>query len=408
MTRTVFVALALIAAVVVTRDQISAAPAAAPIASPADPIVREAFASAYNLDHDPAIAAARRAVSVDPASPKAHRALAAIVWLNILFHRGAVTVDHYLGSLTKAQVHLPKPDPAAAAEFKAAIGKSIDLAQATLKKNPRDVQAQYDLGAAYGLQASYIASVEGSLTSAFGVARRAYNAQETVLERDPSRRSAGLVVGTYRYLVSTMSMPKRWFAYMVGFGGDKARALTLLEQARTDPESRVDATTALMVIYSREGRHPDVIRLARELGRDFPRNRLFMLEEGAAAIRAGRHDDADAVLTRGYDSLLKDPRPKIPGEESLWLYKRALSRVYRNLTAAATADVDRALAAKPVEWVRGRLLVERGKLADLAGRRPDAVAAYTAAAAACRAVADAACEEEAGELRRKPFSLTSR
>ncbi len=407
MTQKVFVALTLmLLASAPARPVLAGRTAAA--ASPADPIVREAFASAYNLDHDPAIAAARRAVSVDPANPKAHRALAAIVWLNILFRRGAVTVDHYLGSLTKTQVHLPKPDPAAAAEFKAAIEKSIDLANAKLRANSRDVQAQYDLGSAYGLQASYIASVEGSLTSAFGVARRAYNAQEAVLERDPSRRSAGLVVGTYRYLVSTMSMPKRWFAYIAGFGGDKAKALTLLEQARMDPESRVDATSALMVIYSREGRHPDVIRLARELGRDYPRNRLFLLEEGAAAIRAGRHDEAEAALTRGYEGLLKDPRPKIPGEEALWLYKRALSRVYRNLTVAATADVERALAAKPVEWVRGRLLVERGKLADLAGRREDAVSAYTSAASVCRAVADAPCEKEAGELRRKPFSLTGR
>ncbi len=374
----------------------------------AEGLVREAFTAAYNLDHAPAIATARRAVAVDPSSPRAHRTLAAIVWLNILFQRGAVTVDHYLGSLTKSQVHLPKPDPAAAAEFKAAIGKALELAQAKLETNSRDLQAQYDAGAAYGLQASYVASVEGSLSSAFGIARRAYTAQEAVLEREPSRVSAGLVVGTYRYLVSTMSMPKRWLAYIVGFGGDKEKALNLLERAMKAPESRVDASTALMVIYSREGRHLDVVRLARELGRDFPRNRLFVLEEGSAAIRAGRHDDAEAALNRGYDQMLKDPRPKIPGEEALWLYKRALSRVYRNLTVAAAGDVDRAMAATPTEWVRGRLLVERGKLADLAGRRTEAVATYTSAAAVCRAVADAPCEKEAGELRRKPFSLTGR
>ena len=391
----------------------TAQPQSAPVrtasgASPADLLVREAFAAAYNLDHEPAIAQVRRAVSADPQNPKALRALAAIVWLNILFHRGAVTVDHYMGSLTKSQVNLPKPDPAAAAEFKATIGKAIDLANAKLKVNSRDLQALYDAGSAYGLQASYVASVEGSLTSAFGIARRAYNSQETVLEREPSRVSAGLVVGTYRYLVSTMSMPKRWLAIIAGFGGDKAKALTLLENAMKDPDSRVDAASALMVIYSREGRHPDVMRLARELHRDYPRNRLFVLEEGSAAIRAGRHDDAEAALTRGYDALMKDSRPKIPGEEALWLYKRATSRTWRNLTAAATADVERALTAKPTEWVRGRLLVERGKLADLAGRRPDALAAYASALTICRAAPDALCEKEAGEFRRKPFSLTGR
>jgi tetratricopeptide (TPR) repeat protein len=376
--------------------------------SPSDSLVREAFAAAYNLDHETAMAHARRAIAADPQSPRAHRALASIVWLNILFHRGAVTVDHYMGSLTKTQLHLPKPDPAAATEFKAAIGKAIDLATAKLRMNARDVQARYDAGAAYGLQASYVASVEGSLSSAFGIARRAYSAQDDVLERDPSRVSAGLVVGTYRYLVSTMSMPKRWLAHLVGFGGDKAKGIALLEGALKDPEARVDAASALMLIYSREGRHPDVMRLARELSRDYPRNRLFVLEEGSAAIRAGRHSEAEAALTRGYEASQKETRPRIPGEEALWLYKRAMSRTYRNLTAAASADVERALAAKPTEWIRGRLLVERGKLADLAGRRPEAIADYTSAAAICRPIADTQCEKEAGDLRRKPFSLTGR
>jgi tetratricopeptide (TPR) repeat protein len=205
-----------------------------------------------------------------------------------------------------------------------------------------------------------------------------------------------------------MSMPKRWLAFIAGFGGDKEKALTLLEHAMKDPDSRVDAASALMVIYSREGRHPEVIRLARELHRDYPRNRLFVLEEGSAAIRAGRHDDAEAALTRGYDASQKDARPKIPGEDALWLYKRATSRTWRNMTVAATADVERALAAKPMEWVRGRLMVERGKLADLAGRRPEAMAAYTSALAICRAAPDALCEKEAGEFRRKPFSLSGR
>ena len=243
MTRVVAV-LALAAALVpaaLSRPTFAQAPAV-------DASIRDAFAAAYNLDHEPAMAHVRKAIAADPRNPKAHRALASIVWLNILFQRGAVTVDHYLGSLTKTQVNLPKPDPTAAAEFKAAINKAAELANAKLKTNARDVQANYDAGAAYGLQASYVASVEGSLTSAFGIARRAYNAQETVLEREPSRVSAGLVVGTYRYLVSTMSMPKRWLAYIAGFGGDKAKGIALLEGALKDPETRVEAASALMVI----------------------------------------------------------------------------------------------------------------------------------------------------------------
>ena len=39
----------------------------------------------------------------------------------------------------------------------------------------------------------------------------------------PQRVDAGLIVGTYRYLVASLVLPARWLAYMAGFGGDKEK-----------------------------------------------------------------------------------------------------------------------------------------------------------------------------------------
>ena len=367
--------------------------------------IQEAFQAAYNLDHEPAIAAARRAVALGPESSRANRALASILWLNMLFKRGAVTVDHYLGNITKRQAALPKPDPAQADEFRRVVTRAIDLANARLKANPRDLQAKFDAGAAYGLQASFVASVEGSVMGAFGIARRAFNAQEEVLEKDPTRAGAGLIVGIYRYLVSTFNVGMRVVAYVAGFGGGKEKAIQLLEAATRDAEARVDAQAALMLIYSREGRHHDVVRIARELSVEFPRNRLFVLEHGASAIRAGRGPEADEVLTRGMEMMRKDTRPRVPGEEALWLYKRGLVRLNMNRQADAAQDLQRALALGPPDWIRGRVQVELGKLADLAGKRADALAAYRAGRALCESSADTLCEKEASRHLGKPFSF---
>ena len=66
--------------------------------------------ASYNLDNAEALAFARRAVKEAPLESTAHRTLASILWLNILFRRGAITVDHYLdGSISKSSVSLPKP-----------------------------------------------------------------------------------------------------------------------------------------------------------------------------------------------------------------------------------------------------------------------------------------------------------
>ena len=92
------VALLLIAAVSTPRTALATADSTA--------LRREAFALAYNLDHDQALARLRQAVAQNPSDAAAHRALASLLWLHMLFVRGAVTVDHYLGSFSRTQVEL--------------------------------------------------------------------------------------------------------------------------------------------------------------------------------------------------------------------------------------------------------------------------------------------------------------
>ena len=371
--------------------------------APVNAAIEQAFRAVYNLDYDEAMAQARRAVAIGPNESQAHRTLAAVIWLRLLFRRGAVSIDFYLGSLARQKASAAKADPELVAEFKTVLARAIELAESRLTQNPKDLQARFDVGAVYALQASYTASVEFSMTSAFRSARRAFDEQEEVLARDPNRVGAGLVVGLYRYLISVLSLPTRLFAYVAGFGGGKEKGIQMLEAAVRAPETRTDAKTALMLVYSREGRHSEVITLARELRTEFPRNRLFLLEEGAAAIRAGRAAEAEAVLTQGIGALDTDTRPKVPGERAYWHYKRGLARVLlRNLDAART-DLHTAQQSLPIGWVNGRINLELGKIADLSGRRPEAVTSYRTAKSICDANDDTVCSAEASRLQRRPY-----
>lgn len=374
-------------------------------ASPAslDATIDQAFQAAYNLDQPAALTLARRAVATSPAEPKAHRTLAAVLMLEMLFRRGAVSVDHYMAGMTRMQASLQKPPQDLESEFRRALARAIELADARRKHDPADLDALYELGTAYALQATFIASIEGSMRSALRSAKLAFDAQEEVLERDPKRAGAGLVVGTYRYLVSALSLPTRLLAYVVGFGGGKQRGISLLEEAARDPNTYVDAQTALMLVYSREGRHDDVVRIAQSLAAEYPRNRLFVLEAGAAAVRAGRAVDANAILTRGLGVLDRDERPKMPGERAVWLYKRAMARVLLKQLAEAQADLDRALQSDPQGWVRGRIHIEIGKIADLSGRRREALAAYQTARSLCELHNDPLCIQDATRLTRRAY-----
>jgi tetratricopeptide (TPR) repeat protein len=353
--------------------------------------IAEAYDAAYNLDHEQALIAVRRAVALAPDQSASHRALAGILWMQIVFARGAVSIDHYMNGVTSGRLALPKPPPGLDAEFKSAIARAITLAEAGLARNKKDPAALYDMGRAYALQASYIASVDGAGMAAFRAASRAYDAEEEVLEREPNHAGATFVVGTYRYIVSALSLPTRWLAYVVGFGGGKERGIQMIETSAKDASIRIDALTALMLIYTREGRHADVMRLARELARDYPRNRLYALEEGAAAIRAGRASEAEDVLTRGLAIFERDARPKVPGERAFWLYKRGVARLLQRKLPEAGADLVAALDAAPPGWLRGRIHLEIGKIHDLEARRPNALADYRLAKSLCETNNDPGC-----------------
>ncbi len=401
MTRT-----AIVIAILVAAATMSAAPnSRLGRADDTATLIHDAFDAAYNLNYDQALVLAKRAVQVDPNSAAAHRVVADVIWLKLIFLRGAVSVDYYAGTTTKSQAMLPKTPPDLAAEFTSELNASIAICEAELKKNKKDAAAEFDLGAAYGLQASYMASVEGKLSGALGPARHAYEAHDTVLELAPTKVEANLIVGTYRYLESTFALPVLLMAYIVGFGGGKERGISMIELAAAHGDAQTDADFALILIYNAEKRFADALRVIRLLEPRFPNNRILVLEEGATALRAGQARDADRILTAGLDRLAQDSRPRFAGERALWLYKRGAARVVLGQKTGAIADLNDATAAQPIGWVLGRIRLEFGKLADLDGARDRATATYREAASICRANNDTLCVDAAERLERRPFTL---
>ncbi|MEO7273342.1 MAG: hypothetical protein ABIX28_21455 [Vicinamibacterales bacterium] len=354
---------------------------------------------AYDLDHAGALTALRRSVSLAPDDPRTHRALANVLWLNLLFLRGAVTVDHYLGSFSDSTVVLNEPPPELAAEFRREVAKAIELAGRAVLSRPVDPQAHYDLGAAVGLQASYVATVDGRLLAGFRAARRAYDEHERVLSLAPARADAGLVVGTYRYVVSTLSLPMRMMAYVAGFGGGREAGLALIERAAATPsESRIDALFALVLMYNRERRFDEALSALQELRRLHPRNRLVVLESGSTALRAGRAEQAENLLTEGMAMLAAETRDRMPGEEGLWRYKRGAARRARGRLDPAVEDLQIAVGPESALWVRGRARVELGRIALAKADRATAAAEAAQAQALCEQGRDPICVAEAKQL----------
>jgi tetratricopeptide (TPR) repeat protein len=377
-----------------------AAVAAPAGANPASVALRaKAAAATYNLDHDLAMATFKEAVNADPNDSGAHRGLATSLWLSITFRRGNMTVDDYLGRPNKpTSSPLPPPAPETVTAFRNAIETAIGIARKAIAANPRDVDAHYQLGAAVGLRASYTATVEGSVLGAFRSAREAYVEHEKVLSLAPQRKDAGLVVGTYRYIVATLSLPARWVAYAAGFGGGRERGIQQVEEAVSYAgENQTDARFALMLLYNREKRYDDALKQLAALREAYPRNRLVWLENGSTLLRASRPADALRILNDGFARFADDRRPRMFGELALWHYKRgaALAALGRE---EAAAELKQAIANEGRKWVHGRAHVELGKLALKAGNRAAAREEFRAAIPLCESDNDQAWADEAKRL----------
>jgi hypothetical protein len=346
---------------------------------------REAIVLAYNLDFENGIAKAREAIEHDPQDPANHLTLASAVWVQMLFRRGVLTVDEYLGPPVLADVARTPPPPEATRLLLGALERARDLARQRLRRNPDDADALYCEGAAAGRLAAYIATEEGRLIGAFRAARRAYETHDRLLRLDPTRHDAGLITGTYRYLVATLSLFERWIAYLVGFDGNKPTAFRLLEDCALVPnDAQAEARLGLVIIYSREERHADALRVLALLRQAYPDNRLLWLETGATLLRDKRPAEALEWLTEGIERLSRDPRVRSVGEEAVWHYKRgtALAELGRGPEAGTEAATAAALPAR--KWQRGRILTLQGQSEDLAGHRAEALQLYRRGVELCR------------------------
>jgi tetratricopeptide (TPR) repeat protein len=133
--------------------------------------------------------------------------------------------------------------------------------------------------------------------------------------------------------------------------------------------TQTDARFALLLLYNRERRFDDALRIAAELQKQYPRNRQLWYEAGATLIRAGRFEQAEAVLSDGIGRFEADRRERMFGEEALWRYKRGLARARLGRADGARADLQVPLSHEARDWVRGRSHAELGQLAQKAGDR---------------------------------------
>lgn len=355
-----------------------------------DGLRMKGFEALYNLDYETAQSAFKEIERLFPDHPAGPQFQAALLWSRTLNESRRLQSSLY-GSDEFYEGSEDKVDERVVDEFRDYTRRARLLAEARLKRDPKDIEALYFLGATEGLKAAFAAGIQRSFMSALRDGQRSVDRHRDVVKLDPAFHDAELTIGLYDYVVGSLPLPVKLVASLTGARGSRKRGLEILARVASEGRwARDDARALLIVLYKREKRFTDALKLSRELGEKYPRNYLFKLEAAGALSSlasieraAGKAIEA-ANLEREaftiFDALLREK----PARGSA--LSRAQDQIhfqYGEILMAA-ANYDRAakefLAATSVAGAEAGLVTQAYLRAaqsyDLAGRRNEALAQY--------------------------------
>lgn len=181
------------------------------------------------------------------------------------------------------------PDPSIRARFFAAVEDAQKAAEVRLQEKPGDSNALFAFCITEGLKTDYTAFVEKKQLRSLSSARKSHNYAVELLARDPSFVDAKLTTGITEYLVGSLPFFIRWFVKFDQTQGSKQQAVANLEMvAQKGRYLGPFARILLSIIYLREKREPQSLKLLEGLVADYPGNHLLRSEMEKLQARKAR------------------------------------------------------------------------------------------------------------------------
>ncbi|HEU5460267.1 MAG TPA: hypothetical protein VFU83_07215 [Pyrinomonadaceae bacterium] len=301
-----------------------------------DTLRAEGYEALYNLDYEGARKRFQKMIDLAPDHPAGAQCFASSLWLQQL--NEAWELKSTLYSTDSYEKGKPQLNRAQVDEFRKWIRTSKQLSQARLKKDPRDVEALYFLGAAEGLEAAFAGGVERKFRAALRSGTDAVDHHKEVLKLSPELRDAELTIGLLNYVIGSLPLPVKMLAATMGVRGSKKRGLEALERVAAEGQWARDAARVLLIdLYKREKRWNDSFEIARQLSEKYPRNYLFKLQMADARV----------------SEILTQRKKKAPINAS---QEQQVSSIFASLLRDKTLD------RKAVELVNFRLNMTRQQL----------------------------------------------
>ena len=241
-----------------------------------DALRAEGYEALYNLDYDTARSRFKKMIEIAPDHPAGAQCYASSLWVQQLNEAWKLKATLYSD---KSRDDKSRVDRKQSEEFRRWTRQAKQLSQARLRKDPKDVEALYFLGAAEGLEAAYAAGVERKFMPAFRSGQDAVEHHRAVLKLAPDFHDAELTIGLMNFVIGSLPLPTKMLAATMGVRGSKKRGLEALERVAKEGKWAHDLARMLLIdLYRREKRFADAAEMARQLAEKYPRNNIFKLQ----------------------------------------------------------------------------------------------------------------------------------
>jgi len=242
-------------------------------------------------------------VQTAPDHPAGYIYLANTIWLGHLAELRRLQTSVYNRGDSFFGKKEDEVDPDVDKQFRETMNKGIELAETLLKKDKKNIPALYYLGIAKNIVAGYEATVKRSFMAALRNGSRGVDLHRDVMKLCSDCIDAQLSVGMYNYVVGSLPLAVKIVAFIGGVRGSKKDGIAMLEKVATEGNYAKDEGKVLLImLYNREKRLEDGLKLLSELTADFPGNSLFRLEHAMTLGQVGRFRDS----AKEFDAMLLD------------------------------------------------------------------------------------------------------
>jgi hypothetical protein len=238
-----------------------------------------AFNRIYNFDFSGAYAILDAEQRLQPDKPLLYSVRSAAHLFSEFDRMKILEMDFFADDDKVTDRKRVKPDPAVRAELFKMTGEARKRAQAQLAINSQNREALFALLMATAVETNYSGIVEKKYFRTYSLSKEAQQYARRLIAMNPPICDAYMTLGSVEYVVSDLNFFFRLFVHFDQIEGSKQKAIENLNRVvacgRFYPSF---AKILLSVIYLRENRPNQALKLLQEMEREYPENPVFKNE----------------------------------------------------------------------------------------------------------------------------------